>query len=310
MPVKHHGVLVIQVTMLKCGAMVIASLYDHHVADGYSTNLFASSWANITRSEEPLIIPYLRPSVLNVRYPTHYTPTVANMFIPLSNLPSLPSDPGTKSDLDQDSLVSRVYYIKGDQIRKLQQLASDIGYRRSKIVSFASFLWKITAKFLEDSCHFDFMCNIAVPVDGRLRLSEGEGVEKQKLLAARLGNVVSMPFRGIQSKVEDQRPNVLICRPFAENVKALSIMLSSGLKFSLTDNMDFGWGKPVLILSHAPATRTDCHVMPMASPINVEDWVVYMHLGKKHLDYLEERAGHVFKPLTPHYLKLSLSPRI
>ncbi|PWA67386.1 transferase, Chloramphenicol acetyltransferase-like domain protein [Artemisia annua] len=265
------------------------------------------------------------------------------MFIPLSNLLSLPSDPRTKSDLDQDSLVSRVYYKKGDQIRRLQQLASDIGYRRSKIVLISSFLWKITAKFLEDSGHFDFICNIAVPVDGRLRLGEGEGVEKQKLMAARLGNVVSMPFRGIQSKeltdmpltsvaneihelfknastkehfkelidwIEDQRPNVLISRPFAQNEKALSIIVSSGLKFSLTDNMDFGWGKPVLISSHAPATTTDCHVMPMASPINVEDWVVYMHLHKKHLDYLEERAGHVFKPLTPHYLKLSLSPRI
>ncbi|GKB81668.1 shikimate O-hydroxycinnamoyltransferase-like protein [Tanacetum coccineum] len=198
MPKKHHGVLAIQVTMLKCGAMVIASLYDHRVADGYSTNLFATSWANITRCEPPSILPYFFP--LNARQPTHYTSPVANMFIPLSNLPSPESDPKLGSDMDLESLTNRMYYIKGDQIKNLQLLSSQNGHRRSKIESFTSFLWKSAASFLEDSGHAGYMCNIAVPIDGRMRLSEGEGVEKQKLLAGRLGNIISMPFKGIQSK--------------------------------------------------------------------------------------------------------------
>ncbi|GJX40134.1 shikimate O-hydroxycinnamoyltransferase-like protein [Tanacetum coccineum] len=103
-------------------------------------------------------------------------------------------------------------------------------------------------------------------------------------------------FNELIDWVEDQRPNVFISRPFAQKEKVLSIMVSSGLKLTLVDKLDFGWGKPVLISSHVPATRTDCHVMPMASPINHEDWIVYMHLPKKHLEYMEAHASHVFKP--------------
>ncbi|PWA35044.1 transferase, Chloramphenicol acetyltransferase-like domain protein [Artemisia annua] len=182
MPKKHDGVLAIQVTMLKCGAMVIASLYDHRVADGYSTNLFATSWANITRCEPPSILPYFFP--INARQPTHYTSSVANMFIPLSNLPSPESDPKIGSDLDLESLTNRMYYIKGDQIKKTPTFVQ------------SKWAWKSAASFLEDSGHTGYICNIALPVDGRMRLSEGEGVEKQKLMAGRLGNVISSLFEG------------------------------------------------------------------------------------------------------------------
>ncbi|KAI7725325.1 hypothetical protein M8C21_029673 [Ambrosia artemisiifolia] len=341
-PQKHHGVLAIQVTMLKCGGMVIACLFDHRVIDGYSINMFTTSWANMTRSQPPSLVPNFDRSNLKPRHSKHYTPSVTNMFLPLSKLPSPQCDPETDSDLNPP-FINRMYYMEGDQIKRLQVLASENGITRSKVESFASFLWKITASFLEDSGHQGYICNIAVPVDGRRSLSEGEGVEKEKLMAARCGNVCSMPFQGIRAKdlvdkplssvanevhdlsekaatkehfkqlidwVEDQKPNMLISRPFALKEKAFSIMVSSGLRFSLLGNMDFGWGTPVLTSCHVPTSRMDCHVMPMPSSINENDWVVYMHLPKKQLDYIEAHAGHLFKPLTAGYLQRGLNPRI
>ncbi|KAM0006798.1 putative alcohol O-acetyltransferase [Helianthus debilis subsp. tardiflorus] len=191
----------LQVTMLKCGGMVIACLFDHRVIDGYSMNMFTTSWANMTRSQPPSLVPYFDRSDLKPRHSKHYTPYVANMFFPLSKLPSPESDSDNELDLNQDSRISRIYYIKGEQINELRLLASENGIIRSKVESFASFLWKITASFLEDSGYPGYMCNIAVPVDGRRWLSEGEGVEKEKRMAERCGNVFSIPFRGIRAQV-------------------------------------------------------------------------------------------------------------
>ena len=106
--------------------------------------------------------------------------------------------------------------------------------------------------------------------------------------------------------VEDQRPKALMSRPFARtDQKGFAIMVSSGQRLSIMDKMDFGWGKLVFGSCHVPTTRNDCYVMTMGSPINGDDWVVYMHLPTKLLHYIETRASHVFKPLTADYLKLS-----
>lgn len=111
-------------------------------------------------------------------------------------------------------------------------------------------------------------------------------------------------FMDLIDWVEDQRPQPLISRPFSGTEKAVSIMVSSGQRFSIMDKMDFGWGKLVFGSCHVPASRQDRYVMTMASPINDNDWIVYMHLPRKHLNYIEARASHLFKPLTVDYLKL------
>nr|XP_043626876.1 coniferyl alcohol acyltransferase-like [Erigeron canadensis] len=338
MPKRHHGVLAIQVTMLKCGGVVIASMFDHRVADGYSANMFISSWADMTRSQQPTLLPSFRRSILNARRPTTYSASVTNVFLPISDIPSLTTiDPQNELVVDQTAFTSRTYYIEGDQLKRLQTLASENGCRRSKLESFTSFLWKISASFIEDSGYLEHLCYVAVAVDGRRRLSDGEGVEKENLMNAHFGNVLSIPFGGIQSKdlidmtlssaankvheflkcaatkehfmdlidwVEDQRPKPLISRSFAGIEKAFSMMVSSGQRFSIMDKMDFGWGKLVFGSCHVPMARTDCYVMTMASPVNENDWVVYMHLPRKHLNYIEAHASHLFKPLTADYLKI------
>ncbi|KVI02975.1 hypothetical protein Ccrd_018738, partial [Cynara cardunculus var. scolymus] len=338
MPPRHRGI-----TTLKCGGMVIACMFDHRAADGYSASMFVSSWADMNRSVRPTSLPSFRRSVLNPRRPTLYSTSVANLFLPLSDLPPLlqthPKSESPEPDQFDSHLISRIYYMEGEELKRLQFLASENGCQRSKLESFTSFLWKITASFLEESGHLDHMCKIAVAVDGRQRLSEGEGVEKQTLMATHFGNVLSIPFGGIRSKdlkdmplsvvanqvhdflksaatknhflelidwVEDQRPKALMSRPFARTEREFAIMVSSGQRLSIMGKMDFGWGKLAFCSCHVPSARTDCYVMTMGSPINDNDWVVYMHLPTKLLHYMETRASHVFKPLTSDYLKLSL----
>ncbi|KAI3497990.1 hypothetical protein L1887_33668 [Cichorium endivia] len=172
--------------------MAIGCNFDHRIVDGYSANMFISSWADIARSGTPTIFPSLGRSYLNPRSPTVSSSSIDNVFAPFI--------PPSKTENDQNDndgeklLVNRVYYIEGEQLKQLQLLATENGCRRSKLEAFTSFLWKKLALSMEDSGKHNQVCNMVVTVDGRRRLSEGDGEEKEKLLASHFGNVLSMPY--------------------------------------------------------------------------------------------------------------------
>ncbi|KAI3671903.1 hypothetical protein L1987_87100 [Smallanthus sonchifolius] len=333
MPKKLHGVLAIQVTELKCGGIVIGCMFDHRAVDGYSANMFFASWADIARSETPSMIPSFKRSILNPRCPTTYSSSINDVFALF--------EPPTTPDLEQNTrngdhaLINRLYYIEGEQLNKLQLVASENGQRRSKLEAFTSFLWKIVALSMEDSGNHNNLCNVALAVDGRRRLSEGDGEEKEKLMASHFGNVLSMPsgsktsqelkemslstiatdvheflqtattkdhFLGLIDWVEERRSQPLVAIAFAS--KEMSVMVSSGTRFHTNGDMDFGWGKVVFGSCHVPSGREDCYVSTLPSPTNNNDWVVYMHLPMKHMNYIESHAGHMFKPLDSDYLEI------
>ncbi|GKE80224.1 hypothetical protein Tco_1550224, partial [Tanacetum coccineum] len=81
--------------------------------------------------------------------------------------------------------------------------------------------------------------------------------------------------------VEDQRPKLLISRAFAGSEKTVSIFVSSRQ-------------------SHKEGLL--CH--DYGESDEDEDWIVYMHLPKKHLNYIEANASHMFNPLTSDYLNI------
>ncbi|KAJ9558816.1 hypothetical protein OSB04_013430 [Centaurea solstitialis] len=326
-PEKLRGVLSIQVTELKCGGMVIGCMFDHRVADGYSANMFISSWADLARSKTPSMLPSFQRSILNPRSPTTYSSSIDNVFAIL--------EPPSSDQNHDDLLVNRVYYIEGGQLKKIQLLASENGHRRSKLEAFTSFLWKIVALSMEESGNDNDMCNVAIAVDGRRRLNEGDGEEKEKLMVSHFGNVLSMPsgakrsqelskmslsniatevheflqtatvkdhFLDVIDWVEERRSQQLVARAFAN--KEMSLMVSSGQRFQIMDKMDFGWGKVAFGSCHVPSKRKDCYVMTLPSPTNNDDWVVYMHMPMKHTNYIETHASHMFNPLNADYLKI------
>lgn len=102
--------------------------------------------------------------------------------------------------------------------------------------------------------------------------------------------------------VEERRSTPLIAKAFAGG--EMSVMVSSGQRFQIMDKMDFGWGKVAFGSCHVPSTRKDCYVMTLPSPTNNEDWVVYMHMPIKHMNYIEAHASQVFNPLNADYLKI------
>ncbi|KAI3744192.1 hypothetical protein L1987_57268 [Smallanthus sonchifolius] len=283
-----RGVLAIQVTKLKCEGIVIGVMVDHRIVDGYSANMFISSWADMTRSKTPSMIPSFGRSYLKPRSPTVYSPLIDNVFATFVP-PSSPDNGLSEEEDDEYVLVNRIYYIKGEQLKRLQLLASENGCRTSKLVAFTSFLWKEVALSMEESGKQSEACNVVVTVDGRRRLSEGDGEEKEKLMASHFGNVLSMPygskkpeelknmslsdiaievqgflktattkehFLDIIDWVEEQKPLPLISKAFAGGEMSFSV--SAGQRFETMDQIDFGLGKLTFGSCHVPSERKDC----------------------------------------------------
>ncbi|XP_017257126.1 coniferyl alcohol acyltransferase [Daucus carota subsp. sativus] len=87
-PVRKRGVLSVQVTEMRCGALVICCSFDHRVADPHSVSIFLVAWAYMTRSKHcgddkiaSVSSPdYLR-SLLHPRNISHPDATIDNNYV-------------------------------------------------------------------------------------------------------------------------------------------------------------------------------------------------------------------------------------
>ncbi|KAG8373887.1 hypothetical protein BUALT_Bualt11G0072000 [Buddleja alternifolia] len=320
-PVKMHGVLSVQVTELKCGGLVIGCTFDHRAADAHSANMFLSAWSEIARAKSITRRPSLRRSIFNPRRPPQPHKSLDKLYAPLSSLP-----PPTPED-NHRRLISQIYYVKSDAIDRLQSQASYNGTKRSKIESFSSFLWKIIAEGSNDRSK---TLKLGIVIDGRARIGG-----KMASLDCYFGNVLSIPyveasvgelqttslkaaaemvhecvaaaataehFAGLIDWVEVRRPKAAVVKVYCkdENDEA-AIVVSSGRRFPVKD-LDFGSGRPVFGSYHFPWGGETGYVMPVPCPSGNGDWIVYMHLMRKHLDLVEARASHVFMPFCFHHL--------
>ncbi|XP_059644024.1 coniferyl alcohol acyltransferase-like [Cornus florida] len=330
-PKKKQGVLSVQVTELKCGGLVVGCTFDHRVADAYSANMFLVSWAEMARSKPVLsLLPSFRRSLLNPRHPGHYDPSLDNLYMPISALP-----PPKQKNPDDDHLISRIYYIKANQLSHLQSLASARGERRTKLEAFSALVWKVVAASTEHGSNKN--CRIGIVVDGRAQLSGGDSGDKAVMMSAYFGNVLSIPcdektiteleerplswvanavheclqaartkehFLGLIDWVEAHRPDPAMTKIYsAREDGGPAVVVSSGQRFPVSE-VDFGWGKPVFGSYHFPWGGETGYVMPMPSPVGNGDWVVYMHMLGGQLELIETQAAHLFRPLTSDYLNI------
>lgn len=182
------------------------------------------------------------------------------------------------------------------------------------------------------------LCRMGILVDGRTRLSEGDGTKTAKL-SSYFGNVLSVPFvveksavikektlswaadtihdciQGAAKKdhfldlidwVEAHRPEPIIPKICAmADEHGPNFVVSSGLRFEIS-KADFGAGGPDFASIYLTWDIDLGYVMPMQSPFGDGDWVVFMHLMEEQLDWIENRAGHLFRPLSTHDLGLGL----
>ncbi|XP_028074045.1 hydroxycinnamoyltransferase 1-like [Camellia sinensis] len=330
-----------QATELKCGGLVIGCTFDHQVADAYSANMFFVSWAEIAHAKPISHMPCFRRSLLKPRRPGYYDRSIDNIYVFLSSLPppKLVEDP----EPNEDSLQSRIYYVVSEELSYLQsQATSSNGIKRSKLVSFSAFLWKLIASAekskSESGSNSNNRCKLGVVVDGRGRLTLNNNIKADDELEQYFGNILSIPygeasvgelnamhlsnvaelvhdclegaateehFLGLIDWVEFHRLEKAIVRVYCkETDDETAMVVSSGQRFPVS-KIDFGWGKPSFGSYHFPWGGKTGYVMPMPSTRRDGDWILYMHLREKHLDFVESQAPHLFRPLTPAYLNLT-----
>ncbi|KAK7300196.1 hypothetical protein RJT34_11033 [Clitoria ternatea] len=333
-PRKKHGVLAVQATWLKCGGLVVACTFDHRIADAYSTNMFLVSWAETARPDNKPTIsaqPSFRRSLLIPRRPPSIHPSLHDMYVPISNLPP-PSPP--EAEPESEPIISRIYSVNSEQLNRLQTLASSDGVKRTKLESFSAFIWKMVASASAVKTvkgEERFIAKMGVVVDGRKRLSNGDE-KKEAIMSSYFGNVLSIPyggetveklvekpltwvakqvheflevavteehFLGLIDWVEQHRPVPGLSRIYCGSTKeeGPAFVVSSGQRFP-ESKVDFGWGKPVFASYHFPWGGDAGYVMPMPSPSGNGDWLVYMHLLKGHLEFMESQAPHFFRPFS------------
>ncbi|XP_073157251.1 coniferyl alcohol acyltransferase-like [Henckelia pumila] len=330
-PTKMHGVLAVQVTELKCGGLVIGCTFDHRAADAHSANMFLSAWAEVAQSKQITLLPTFRRSLLNPRRPPQPDKLLDKFYVPQSSLPPPPT--GDENPLHH--LTTRIYYVKSEEIDRIQSQAScSSGSKRSKIESFSAFLWKSIAD--TSSTQRSRTVKLGIVIDGRSRLIPG-GEGESRPLERYFGNVLSIPyvratvsdlqaaclesvagsvhgcvaeaateehFLALIDWVELRRPKPAVVKVYCkdENDDA-AVVVSSGQRFPVSD-LDFGWGGPVFGSYHFPWGGETGYVMPMPSADGSGAWIVYMHLMGRHLDQLEARAPHVFLPFDYTFLSL------
>ncbi|CAN6936338.1 unnamed protein product [Brassica oleracea var. botrytis] len=290
-PIKKHGVIAIQVTQLKCGSIVVGCTFDSGC---------------ILHEHAPCIVG--RDLSTRCTY--------------LSRPPQETTNPDS-------ILVSRLYYIKADALDDLQALASG-SKRRTKLESFSAFLWKLVAKHAATDPVPSKNSKLGIVVDGRRRLMEQEN-------NTYFGNVLSIPFGGqmiddlvnkplswvtevvhrfletavtkehflnLIDWVETRRPTPTVSRIYSTGSEdGPAFVVSSGRSFPVTQ-VNFGWGSPVFGSYHFPWGGNAGYVMPMPSSVEDGDWMVYLHLTKGPLKFIEEEASQVLKPIDNNYLKI------
>lgn len=310
---------------------MVACSFDHRVTDAYSANMFLVSWAESAQSKPLTYLPSFRRSLLNPRRPGCVDSSCDDMYVAVTSLSPPPKDPSPLAE----SLISRIYYVKAEQLDRLQALASSDTCKRTKLQSFSAFLWKTVAKCspVADS---EKTCRIGIVVDGRKALTDGDkginmsayfgNVLSIAFLGKKVGDLVEEPlsrvagevhgclegvarkehFFGLIDWVEALRPVPGMTRIYSyRREEGPSFVVSSGQRFPVSE-VDFGWGRPFLGSYHFPWGGDCGYVMPMPSPAGKGDWVVYMLLFGWQLEVIEKEASHIFQPLTFTYLKNQL----
>ncbi|CAI8585123.1 unnamed protein product [Vicia faba] len=286
----------------------------------------------------PTTQPCFRRSLLTPRRPPSIHPSLYDMYVPVSELPP-PPEAEFESE-PTDPIISRIYYVTSEQLNNMQSLANsnnNSNSKRSKLESFSAFLWKMVAEASStDNDNKNIVAKMGLVVDGRKRLSN-DNKNKEETMSTYFGNVLSIPYGGRSAEelvekplswvanqvhdfleaavteehflglidwVEEHRPVPGLARIYCGGTSGEdgpSFVVSSGQRFP-ESKIDFGWGKPVFGSYHFPWGGSAGYVMPMPSPKRNGDWLIYMHLPKGHLQFMEDHAPHFFRPLSWDYL--------
>ncbi|KAJ3705124.1 hypothetical protein LUZ61_008829 [Rhynchospora tenuis] len=317
LPKNSNYTLCIQVTELRCGAMVIGCAFDHRVADAYSFFMFMSAWANITLNKPINQMPSFCRFLLSSRIISSSNssdPIYDQIFTPLSLQPPL------NPEISSKTRVNHIYYISAVDIARLQELS---GHSHSKLVCFIAYFWKILAR---TACRGEKLCSMGAIVNGRSFMKTVHG---DNFMENYFGNVLSVPFGNLQAKtlidmtlaevaeevnkwlspatkedhflgllewVEVHKPKPILATAYVgdceEEDESISCVVSSGRRFP---EINFGWGNAIFSSSHFPVGEKSGYLFPIPQS-NTGDWVVYAQVAPRIVAAMEQEPT-IFRPL-------------
>ncbi|KAJ1700741.1 hypothetical protein LUZ63_000520 [Rhynchospora breviuscula] len=317
LPKDTNDTLCIQVTELRCGAMVIGCVFDHRAADAYSFFMFMSAWANIALNKPINQMPSFCRFLLssgNISSSNSSDPIYDQIFIPLSLQP--PQNP----EISSETRVNHIYYISAIDIARLQELS---GHSHSKIVCFIAYFWKILARTARRG---EKLCSMGAVVDGRSFMKTVHG---DNFMKNYFGNVLSVPFGKLQAKtlidmtlaevaeevnkwlspakkedhffgllkwVEAHKPKPILPTTYVGDCKEedewISCAVSSGRRYP---EINFGWGNAIFSSTHFPVGDKGGLLVPVPQS-NTGDWVVYAQVAPRLVAAMEQEPT-IFHPL-------------
>ncbi|KAJ4745323.1 hypothetical protein LUZ62_079728 [Rhynchospora pubera] len=328
LPKDTKDTLCIQVTELRCGAMVIGCAFDHRVADAYSFFMFVSAWANIALNKPINQMPSFCRFLLssrNISSSNSSDPIYDQIFTPLSLQP--PPNP----EISSETRVNHIYYISAVDIARLQELS---GHSHSKIVCFIAYFWKILARTARRG---EKLCSMGAVVDGRSFMKTVHG---DNFMKNYFGNVLSVPFGNLQAKtlidmtlaevaeevskwlspakkedhflgllewVDSHKPKPILATAYLgdcnEEDESISCVVSSGTRFP---EINFGWGNATFSSCHFPVGKKGGYLFPIPLSNN-GDWAVYAQVAPRIVAAMEQEPT-IFRPLrTLHEYKSNSS---
>ncbi|KAM7265148.1 hypothetical protein ACFE04_002831 [Oxalis oulophora] len=264
-PSRKRGVIAFQATELRCGGLVVGCSFDHRIADAYSTNLFLVSWTEMAQRKSMSSVPFFRRSLLNPRRPLCVDESIDELYVPISSIPS----PNNNTTTD-DHLISRIYYIKYDQLCNLQSLASVNGSKTTKFRAFSAFYgnWSRLSEGEENTMGNYFGNVLSIPY-GEIQIDDL--IQKPLYWVANQvqefldKTATKEHFLGLVDWVEAIRPTAAVAKIYCnggEDGDGPAFVVSSGQRFPVSE-MDFGWGKPYFGSYHFPWGGNTGYVMPI-----------------------------------------------
>ncbi|KAJ4801577.1 HXXXD-type acyl-transferase family protein [Rhynchospora pubera] len=263
-----------QVTELRCGAMVIGCVLDHRAVDAYSFFMFMSAWANIALNKPIKQMPSFCRFLLssrNISSSNPSDPIYDKIFTPSLQPPPNPQ-------LSSETRVNHIYYISAVDIARLQELT---GHNHTKIVCFIAYFWKILARTARRAKTLIDMTLAEVAEEVNKWLSPAKKEDH---------------FLGLLEWVEAYKPKPIVPTAYLgdcnEEDESISCAVSSGRRFP---EINFGWGNATFSSCHFPVGNKGGYLFPVPQS-NTGDWIVYAKVAPKIVAAMEQEPT-IFRPL-------------
>ncbi|KAL8227012.1 hypothetical protein R6Q57_016844 [Mikania cordata] len=278
MDLDHTIPLLVQVNMFKCGGIAIGVCSSHKIGDASNFFTFIREWANVSQSDNPVLVPEFS---ISSRFP---------------RLDFLNFDTGIKIQLNK-KLVRKRFVLSASNISSLKAQATPC----TRVQAVTALIWKCTMNAIKKSAKPNIRSSIAmtlVNMRGRFNpplppTSFGNFVGSF-LAEKHLDNDNEIELRGLvgplrhgfqdfcdvyMKEVQDSKDGTFAILNYSKMIGEMLqrngvevFTFSSWCGFPLYD-IDFGWGKPRWISVTNTPFKNGIMMMDTKEGNGIEVWV-------------------------------------